>query len=57
MDVLMRTLQSGTKKLLIYINKSTKEEHITLDNLGAFNTAKQLYADPGCRMTGNKLVR
>ncbi len=54
-NVLMRTLQSGKEKLLICVSKSTKEEHITLDNLEV-KTAKQLYAAPGCRMTGNKLI-
>ena len=54
-NVLMRTLQSGKEKLLICINKSTKEEHIMLDNLDA-KTATQLYAAPGCRMTGNELI-
>ncbi len=54
-NVLMRTLQSGKEKLLICVSKSTKEEHITLDNLEV-KTARQLYAAPGCRMTGDKLV-
>ena len=55
-NVIMRTLQSGTEKLIICINKSTKEETITLNNAGDMRSAKQIFASPGCQSVANKLT-
>lgn len=55
-NVLMRTLQSGKEKLIICVNKSTREETLTLTNVGEVKMVKQVFASPGCRMTGDRLL-
>jgi hypothetical protein len=55
-NILMRTLKSGKETLIICINKSGEENNVTLTNLNSAKKAKQIYANRGCRITGNSLI-
>ena len=52
----MRTLDCGKEKLIICINKSSKEETVLLNNTGELKLGKEIYSGKGCRISDNKLT-
>lgn len=55
-NVLLRTLKTDKRKLLICVNKSGEKETITLNNLPQTCKLVPLYASPDCSATGNKIT-
>ena len=55
-NMLMRTLDWGKEKLIICINKSSKEENVLLNNTGELKLGKEIYSGKGCRISDNKLT-
>ena len=55
-NILMRTLDCGKEKLIICINKSSKEETVLLNNTGELKLGKEIYSGKGCRISDNKLT-
>lgn len=55
-NVILRTLQSGKEKLVICINKSTKEETVTLHNIEEMKSVNTIFSSSNCRITANKLT-
>lgn len=55
-NLLMRTLDLGKEKLIICINKSSKQENVELNNAEELKSGKEIFASSGCCISGNKLT-